>query len=44
MKDSKGKKEFSITDYDAFNVIEELKKQRKHPTVEKMDAIKNTLK
>ena len=30
--------------YDAPNAVEELKQPRKHPTAEKVEAIKDTLK
>ncbi len=30
--------------YDAPNAVEELKHERKHPTPEKVDAIKNALR
>lgn len=29
--------------YDALNVVEELKQPRKHPTAEKVEAIKDAL-
>ena len=38
------KRDLGLPMYDAPNAVEELKQQRKHPTVEKVDAIKETLK
>ncbi len=38
------KKELGLPMYDAPNAVEELKQPRKHPTPEKVEAIKDALK
>ena len=38
------KREFGLPMYDAPNAVEELKQPRKHPTAEKVEAIKDALK
>ena len=38
------KRELGLPMYDAPNAVEELKQPRKHPTAEKVEAIKETLK
>ena len=38
------KRDLGLPMYDAPNTVEELKKPRKHPTAEKVEAIKDTLK
>lgn len=38
------KRELGLPMYDAPNAVEELKNPRKHPTEEKVEAIKNVLK
>ena len=41
---AEGKREFGLPMYDAPNAVEELKQPRKHPTAEKVEAIKDALK
>ena len=38
------KRSMGLPMYDAPNVVEELQQQRKHPTAEKVEAIKGALK
>lgn len=38
------KRNLGLSMYDAPNEVEELKQPRKHPTAEKVEAIKDTLK
>ena len=38
------KRDLGLPMYDALNAVEELKKPRKHPTAEKVEAIKDALK
>ena len=38
------KRDLGLPMYDAFNAVEELKQPRKHPTAEKVEAIKDALK
>jgi len=38
------KRDLGLPMYDAPNVVEELKQPRKHPTPEKVEAIKDALK
>ena len=38
------KRELGLSMYDAPNAVEELKQPRKHPTAEKVEAIKDALK
>lgn len=38
------KRELGSPMYDALNVVEELKQPRKHPTAEKVEVTKDTLK
>ena len=38
------KRDLGLPMYDAPNAVEELKQPRKHPTVEKVEAIKDALK
>ena len=38
------KRDLGLPMYDAPNAVEELKHPRKHPTVEKVEAIKDALK
>ena len=38
------KRDLGLPMYDALNVVEELKQPRKHPTPEKVEAIKDALK
>lgn len=37
------KRELGLPMYDASNAVEELKRPRKHPTVEKAEAIRDAL-
>lgn len=38
------KRSLGLTKYDAPNAVDELKQPRKHPTAEKVEAIKDALK
>lgn len=38
------KRDLGLAMYDALNAVEELKNLRKHPTPEKVEAIKDALK
>lgn len=38
------KRELGLPMYDAPNAVEELKQPRKHPTAEKVEAIRDTLR
>ena len=38
------KRDLGLPMYDAPNVVEELKQERKHPTPEKVEAIKDAIK
>ena len=38
------KRELGLPMYDAANAVEELKQSRKHPTAEKVEAIKDALR
>ena len=38
------KRDLGLPMYDAPNAIEELKQERKHPTLEKVEAIKDALR
>ena len=38
------KRDLGLPMYDAPNAVEELKQERKHPTPEKVEAIKDALK
>ncbi len=39
-----GKRDLDLLMYDSSNAVEELKQSRKHPTLEKVEAIKDELK
>lgn len=39
---AEGKRELGLLMYDTPNAVEELKQLRKHPTTEKVEAIKDT--
>lgn len=41
---AEAKRELGLPMYDTPNAVEELKQPRKHPTVEKVEAIKDALK
>ena len=41
---AEGKRDLGLPMYDAPNAVEELKQPRKHPTAEKVEAIKDALK
>ena len=41
---AEGKRDLGLPMYDAANAVEELKQPRKHPTAEKVEAIKDALK